>query len=305
MAPLPEYLTPMLPTFIGIGAPKAGTTWLANLLAEHPEIDFSHDKEPDFFSYKYPENDFSVYEGLFDHARPGAAVGEFSTGYLTWEGVPERIYRHIPDVKLIVSFRNPVEQVYSHYWHLQRQNFHRWDPSLGALSFEDALVRFEDKLIGTALYADHVERWQTVFPPDQFAYVLFDDIKAVPEAVLDEVYAFVGVDPSWRPDAVGAQGSETRQGTSPRSEKAARVGAWVYDTLNQRVYHPLKQVVGTERAAIVKDALRVRPLFERVCRKKGFPAMRPDTRARLVERFAEPNRRLGEILGRDLSHWNE
>ena len=294
----------MLPTFIGIGAPKAGTTWLANALAAHPDIGFSRNKEPDFFSYGYKSASFDEYESLFQHAEGCAAVGEFSTAYLASEDAPCRVHEHLPGVQLIAAFRNPIGQVYSHYWHLQRQNFHKQSLEFSKLTFEEALVRFEDELVGTATYADHLDRWMALFDRDQFMFVLQDDIKRQPEETLAQVYRFVGVDPAWVPPVTTAAGSKERRGTSPRSETAARWGAKVYKTLDHKVYRPLKRTVGVERAAIMKDRLRVRSLLELAFRKKGYPPMNPATRAQLVERFTEPNRRLAAQIGRDLEHWN-
>lgn len=295
----------VLPTFLGIGAPKAGTTWLANALDAHPEICFASVKEPDFFGYRFENNPIETYSELFEPTPATRAVGEFSTLYLSTEEVPERVASVLPDVRLVACLRNPVEQVYSHFWHLQRQNFHHWGGAdYGSMSFEAALERFDDRLIQPALYAEHLERWQGYFSRERFHVELYDDVRADPGAVLGRVFAFVGVDPSFRPDAVGQQGSGERRGTSPRSARAARWGAHLYDTLNLRVYQPMKAVIGTDRASRLKDTLRVRQTLERIFRKEGYPPMAPETRAMLIERFREPNRRLADALGRDLSHWS-
>lgn len=294
----------MLPTFLGIGAPKAGTTWLANALAAHPEICFSKEKESDYFTYKYGGMPPGYYASLYEPTPQTKAAGEFSVHYLEHAEAPARIRADLPEVRLVAAFRKPVDQIYSHYWHLQRQNFHTTDASAGQVSFEEALDRFERRLVSPAFYADHLDRWLEHFPRERFHLLLFDDLKRDPEAVVASVYDFVGVDAGWSPSTIEQTGSEARAGTSPRSAQAARWGSRVYNGLNRYVYTPMKKAVGQERAAAVKDALRVRHLLERAFRKQGYPEMRPETRARLVERFAEPNRRLGEMLGRDLSHWN-
>ena len=295
----------MLPTFIGIGAPKAGTTWLANVLAGHPDISFAPHKETDYFSYRYKTIPIGDYASWFGDDDSKLARGEFSVQYLGSADAPAQIHEHIPNSKLIVSFRNPVEQVYSHYWHLQRQNFHKWDASMAEVSFEEALSDFRPSLIDPAMYADHLERWLQYFPIHQFKTILFDDIKRDPEGVIESIFQFVGVAPSWRPPTLRETGSRARHGTAPRSATAARWGGRVYDALNRYAYHPLKKAVGVERAASVKDALRVRTLLEALFRKKGYPEMNASTRSELLALFEEPNRRLGELIGRDLSHWNE
>jgi hypothetical protein len=293
----------MLPTFIGIGAPKAGTTWLANALDDHPGICMSEQKEPDFFGYMYTGHTLDWYEGLFQCDGAPAAIGEFSTGYLADEDAPGRVVADLPDVRLIAVLRDPVSQLYSHYWHLQRQNFHRWNGQAGQIPFERALEKYEDLLVRPARYAEHLERWLGYFPRERFLIHLFDDVKADRDAVLRETFAFVGADPDWRPATADDTGTTARQGTSPRSALAARVSGRVYSTLNRYAYMPLKRTIGEERAMALKDRLRVRAVLEAAFRKKGYPPMDSETRRQLAGRFDEPNRRLGEIIGRDLSHW--
>ena len=117
----------MLPNFIGIGAPKAGTTWLFNCLQEHPQVFVAPVKETKFFDDENIEGRILEYEAHFRGAEGAIAVGEISTRYLSSNrGAAERIHRYLPEVRLFVSLRNPSDQAYSHYWHLRRQNFHQW-----------------------------------------------------------------------------------------------------------------------------------------------------------------------------------
>src|ERR1700730_8549447 len=101
----------MLPNFIGIGAPKAGTTWLFLCLKEHPQIFVAERKETNFFDYNNAENRLPEYEEHFANSSGFEAVGEISTRYLTSTRAPERIRSVIPNVRLFVSLRNPIDQV--------------------------------------------------------------------------------------------------------------------------------------------------------------------------------------------------
>jgi hypothetical protein len=229
-------------------------------------------------------------------------VGEITTSYLYWEGTPGRVHEVLPDARLFVSLRNPVEQVYSHYWHLRRQNFHQ-EENPRPDTFEDALEMYPEKLLRPARYAEHLERWLEDFDRDQLRVVFYDDIQARPAAVVGTLYRFLGVDPSVRPAALQTNDTSVRRGTSPRNAAYERVYTALYDGLTRYVYHPVKQWVGPARAERIKNALRLREALEALFRDEGYPDMAPDTRARLREHFADDVARLEAMTGRDLSHW--
>jgi len=129
----------MLPTFIGIGAPKAATTWLGHQLREHPDVFLAPVKETHFFTQDTIEGCLDQYESYFTEAEEETAIGEISVDYYRSGIVPGRIHRYLPEVRLFVSVRNPIEQAYSYYWHFQRQNFHNEGH---AGSFEEAIDVF-------------------------------------------------------------------------------------------------------------------------------------------------------------------
>ena len=116
-----------MPSFLGIGAPRCGTTWLYELLASHPDIYLPpHRKEVRFFDLYY-ERGLSWYEQFFPptlKANRYQAIGEFSPNYLYCEKCPERI-DNIPSIKkLILILRNPVDRAYSRYgFHVRYKNY--------------------------------------------------------------------------------------------------------------------------------------------------------------------------------------
>ncbi|MGD8869483.1 MAG: sulfotransferase, partial [Gemmatimonadales bacterium] len=116
-----------LPNFLGIGAPRAGTTWLNTLLASHPDVFTPTVRdEINFFDYYY-ERGVEWYETLFPEPESAVryrAIGEITPQYLECEECPERIFTLLPDSKLIVMLRHPVARAYSQYGlYVQRRNY--------------------------------------------------------------------------------------------------------------------------------------------------------------------------------------
>src|SRR6188508_1581564 len=117
-----------LPNFFIVGAPKAGTTSLYYYLKRHPEVFMSPIKEPNFFAYEetikqnlyHKEKGVGTleeYKDLFAEANGRhKAIGEASVSYLFYPPVPERIKQMVPDAKIIISLRNPVDRALSHYY---------------------------------------------------------------------------------------------------------------------------------------------------------------------------------------------
>ncbi|MCS3657974.1 hypothetical protein GGQ11_002775 [Salinibacter ruber] len=296
----------MLPTFLGIGVPKAGTTWLALNLRAHPEVYIPEMKETKFLRFdgldaRFPDE----YEAYFEDATPGQAVGDITTTYFASEHVPRRVARFLPDVRLFVVLRNPIDQLYSHYWHLERQNFHQWHRKNQPESFEEALESYPDLLLKHAFYARHLERWLTHVDREQLLVLIHEELKSSPQQTLNRVFEHIGVEPGYASEKIDAGGSSARRGTSPRGPLAEWTHEVLYEILNRKLYHPLKNMIGLQSADRIKDALRVRPIMEFLFRKKGYPDMRASTRQHLRERLQDDVRKTEELIDRDLSIWEE
>ena len=113
----------MWPNFFIVGAPRSGTTSLYEYLKEVPEVFMSPVKEPNFFNLSV-ENDLFLskpirekkkYLDLFKNVKDEKAIGEASPTYLWDPKTPKLIHEIIPDAKIIISLRDPVERTFSHY----------------------------------------------------------------------------------------------------------------------------------------------------------------------------------------------
>ncbi len=290
-----------LPDFIGIGAPKAGTTWITRLLTQNPAIFMPQMKETHFFDYPYDQNPFSKYAGFFAAATPGQIVGEFSTDYLASPEAPARIARHLPGVKLIVSLRNPIDQIYSNYWHALRQGFHCSDRSMP--DFTTALERHRGQLLDPAFYGHHLERWLAIFPREQILIIFQEDIARRPSDVAAELWRFLGMSPVANEAAMPSRGGGERQGVAPRSHFAGAIYNALYFSANRWVLRPISRLFGYQASMQLIEKLRLRRLGETLFFRRGYPPLTPELRAELVVRFTADIQLLGRLTGRDLQHW--
>lgn len=185
--------------FVGIGAEKAGTSWVSENLAEHPDICLSEPKEIQFFNEKtnftYPrrehgnfEKGLEWYKRFYSHCDKNTKIrGEFSTHHIIDQRAASRIYQLFPKAKIILCLRNPVDRTISHY------KWHRYVTMREKRDFIDALKN-EPEYINASLYAQNLSAFQKKFPAEQIHYIFFDDIVNKPREVMEKIHIFLGVE---------------------------------------------------------------------------------------------------------------
>lgn len=109
--------TSHLPNFIVIGAQKAGSSTLHDLLSAHPQVFMSKQKELHYFDDCVLIPTFMKYQEAFYGAASFKAIGETTPSYLSYPGAAEKIRAVIGDIKIIAVLRDPVDRIYSQYWH--------------------------------------------------------------------------------------------------------------------------------------------------------------------------------------------
>lgn len=196
------------PNFLIIGAQKAGTTWLAEILNQHPDVFIPIQKEIHFFnkSYNYKKG-ISWYKEQFLQWDREKAIGEATPNYL-WTttdkreieenqrtlDVPKLIYAHYPHVKLIVSLRDPAMRAVSAYYHLIRDKM--ISPSSRILE-----VAHKYGIMTMGFYQAHLQRWLNLFPASQFLILIFEEdiLKNRGKTILS-VCRFLDIDVNFIPD---------------------------------------------------------------------------------------------------------
>jgi hypothetical protein len=202
------------PDFLGIGAQRAGTTWLHHRLSRHPDIFLPAAKELHFFDEK---PDLSGYQGLGQPGRPfyynlnspeewewyrrqfepGAGFkvrGEMTPYYATLsEPRVALIASRMPRLKIIYTLRNPVQRAWSGFrlfWFLEKKN--------QGCHLETELIQKTIMHPAKLIHGDYqrnIAVWEKHFSPGQILYLFFDDLVESPQAVMNKVFEFLGVPP--------------------------------------------------------------------------------------------------------------
>ncbi len=181
------------PNFFIAGAAKSGTTTLYYYLRQHPQVFMSPRKEPYFFSRVRRKHVDRViqereYLQLFRGAEGAIAIGEASTDYLWDETAPYRIKEKIPEAKIILILRDPIDRAYSDYLNNVRLG-------VEILSFYNALFgEHGHYYVAMGLYFFQVKRYFEVFGRTQVLVLLFEDLKRRPIELLNNVADFLGID---------------------------------------------------------------------------------------------------------------
>jgi Sulfotransferase domain len=253
-----------MPTYLIVGAMKGGTSAMYEYLVRHPSVGRAMVEEVHFFSYNFSKG-LRWYRGHFPTIIQQRTVklrrhvdlitGESTPYYMFHPHAPARIASILPDAKLIVLLRNPVDRAYAHYQHSRQmgvdpiQSFEealdvetaRLAPELEKMltdpSYESlALLRFS--YLSRGMYADQLARLFGLFRRDQILVENAEEFMSDPETVYLRALRFLGL-------------PEHRLGEYPRYN----------------------------------------------LRRSRYGPMAPETRARLMEHFIEPNQRLYELLG--------
>jgi hypothetical protein len=290
----------MLPNFIVIGAAKAGTTALYWYLVEHPAVYMSPIKETNFFAYgvdargqllygdpdvhRFPIKTLAEYEQLFADSGDAEAVGEASPMYLECPQAAGRIRQLIPHARIVCSIRHPVDRAYYDYQMFLRRRGRRLDP-VRDLRPDAPWARPDSRWLHVGGYYEQLARYYEVFPTAQIQVSLFDDLKQDASRVAQDVYRFVGVDPSFVPDV-----------TTPHAIGGMPANRMLEDVLANRTV-----ATAAKRWLPVRVAHWVRRMRARNMEKA--PALPAELRKELTERFRDNIRKTSALIGRSLEHW--
>jgi hypothetical protein len=199
---------PKLPNFFIVGAAKSGTTSLYYYLKQHPQIFMPTLKEPHYFSeINYSKckgiipfiNSWSEYLNIFSNVSTEKAIGEASVSYLCHPGTANRINEKIPNAKIIIILRNPIERVFSHFLMDIREG--KLSPESNFISTILLDSKKPSKKWGDSnlflecgMYSKQIKEYIEAFGKDSILILTFDDLIKSKECFLKRIYAFLGIE---------------------------------------------------------------------------------------------------------------
>jgi hypothetical protein len=199
----------VLPNFLIIGAQKSGTSWLGAMLDEHPDI-FVVPREVHYFDWAHQyERGTSWYEQQFAGWNGESAVGEKTPEYLQTNvtllddhrpDTHRTIHELVPDARLIVILRDPVDRIASAARHLVHTRRISPRVDLDAL-LQNKLPKHRllyDLGLSYGFYDARLRPFFETFERDQILVLIYEeDVRDEPANGLRKSAAFVGVDPSF------------------------------------------------------------------------------------------------------------
>lgn len=240
--------TGRLPDFLHLGPGKSGSTWVHETLIHHPQVHLTGAKDLYFFS-RYYDRGTQWYAEQFREAGDAPVVGEVCPDYLVSEAAPGRIRETLgPDVRMMVCLREPVDRAFSSFLYARKHG-------LGPDTFAAAIDQTPE-ILDEGRYGTQLRRYLRHFDADRLHLTLFDDLGSDPQAYLDGITDWLGIDHQQLTTETAApvlQASTAR--FLPLASMAQRGADWVRR-------HDGAALVGRVKRSPVVQRLLYRPMGE-------------------------------------------
>lgn len=289
--------------FIGIGAPKSGSTWLAKILEEHPKVLFSSEKtrkEIFFFNSRdvlgddragklyYYNRGVDWYLNQFPEAKANYIRGEFSPVYMSDPLAYKRIQQYFPDVKIIATLRNPVDVIYSLHWYFYNGAIHNTPKD-----FSETLKK--GLFINMGFYYRHLRKYYDTFPHENIHIILFEDIKRDPAHVARNLYKFLGIDSDFIPPSINRRINEA---FTVKSVLLKNLAYKTFDLIYRAKLEGLRmRILESQKSLDIYSFINKKPA--------KYAPMDSETRKKCMDMYKEDIESLEKLINRDLSAWKK
>lgn len=300
-----------LPDFLVIGAAKSGTVSLYHYLGQHPQIYMCPINEPNFFALdgldmanhfhgpgdratveRHCVQDQVAYEALFAAARPDQRLGESSPLYLYSAHAAQRIHQIVPQAKLIALLRHPTARAHANYRHYRIAGIEPLSRFEQALDAESARLTagwgpwpfWAYRDVGN--YAEQLQQYYNLFDRDQILVCFYEALRDDAVALLQKIYAFIGVDGDFRPDT----SVRHNVGSQPRIQ-------FLHDLITRpnRLKYTLKVIMPWRIRTWLREGIQ--------SLNEERQALDPQLRRQLTREYTPGIKHLQTLTGHDLTNW--
>ena len=240
-----------LPDFLIIGAQKSGTTTLRSLLDQHPGIYMAKSDEPPFEELHFFDHDgkwsrgFDWYRSHF--FRSELLQGEKTPNYLSDLNAQQRMFATVPDARLIIMLRNPVDRAYS-AWNQFNQQLEissqwGWEEMAFEQAFERGVREREGvfaNLIGSGMYMPQISHLLRFYSRDQIHILITERFRLAPEDEYRKVLAFLGLTPE---GGVDFMNHNVRRYSQPMAQATRQRLGQFYQPYNELLFRFLGERV--------------------------------------------------------------
>ena len=209
------------PHFLVVGVMKCGTSTVHEHICTHPRVVRAFTKELHYFTRDFAgrvplgswSKEYHELLGWQGDPNDGMLYGEASPSYIV---VPQRLYDFNPDVKIVIMLRDPVTRALSQIRQYEEKSFRLKEGGYLAHMKSAADLSKVDVVLDS-IYFNRVQKFLDVFPPENVAVVSFEEMASDPQAVMNEVFAFLNLDPV--AIETGYVGAATRKERTPEQQE--------------------------------------------------------------------------------------
>lgn len=194
--------------FLCIGPQRTGTSWLDCMLRQHPEILLPRHVKETFFWDKRYERGIKWYRRHFPKDTSGRRLGEIAPTLFSVDSARIRLQQSVPDCRILVCLRHPVQRAISHYRHelalgLQRGNL------------QEAAHK-DPRIIEASRYSLYLPKWRKDFGDDRVLCLRQEEMRLHPAQLLARVCQLLEINSDFHPQEESQNISETVSVTRPR-----------------------------------------------------------------------------------------
>jgi len=206
----------VLPDFIIIGAMKCGTTSLYYDICEHPCTLAAAYDEIGFFDSNFHLG-LNWYRSMFPRKKQienirrkeGVAITGEDTPFYFWNPLAaKRIQELLPNIKLIIILRNPIDRAYSEYQDLflrksepppfetiieKEMNVGTEYTDLITEENVEEIFKQKTSLLSKGIYVNQLKIWTALFPKEQILILSTENLSCDPNAVLGSVFQYLNL----------------------------------------------------------------------------------------------------------------